>query len=505
MHETTGHVWIAGAGPGDPGLVTVAAAAAIAAADVILYDALASPALLRGARPGAEVVYVGKRSARHALPQEAINALLVHHARAGRRVVRLKGGDPFVFGRGSEEALACRAAGVPFTIVSGVTSAIGGPAYAGIPVTHRGVASNFLVITGNDAGGDEGAAVDWAFAARADTLLILMGVSTLAQNMERLQAAGKPPATPAACVRWGTRADQSIVRGTVASIADAAKSAGLTSPVVTVVGEVAALADELRWFGGSGEGPLAGRSIVVTRARAQASELGARFEALGALVIEAPVIATHPRTTGLPLDHDISSRWDWVVFTSANGVEAFFDQLASARKDTRSLGTTQVACIGSATAEALARHGIFPDFVPSKATSDVLAAEMDRVRGARILLGVSALTDDRLFQALRARGGLVEQIALYDTVCEPLDEERRREVLEADAVVFSSASTARNLHEALGELALRPSTKLISIGAQTSLAVREAFGRLDAEAATPSLEALVEAAANALTPEGAHE
>jgi uroporphyrinogen III methyltransferase/synthase len=499
MQETMGHVWIAGAGPGDPGLVTVAAAAAIAAADVILYDALASPALLRGAREGADIVYVGKRAARHALPQDAINALLVHHARAGRRVVRLKGGDPFVFGRGSEEALACRAAAVPFTVIPGVTSAIAGPAYAGIPVTHRGVAANFLVVTGNDAGGDEGAAVDWEFAARADTLLILMGVSTLGRNMERLRSAGKPSTTPVACIRWGTRPDQSVVYGSVDSIADAAVAAGLTSPVVTVVGNVAALASELAWFGGASEGPLAGRSIVVTRARAQASDLAARFEALGALVIEAPVIGARPRSSGLPPEHDVSSRWDWIVFTSANGVEAFFGQLRSNRKDARALGATKVACVGAATAEALARYGVLADFVPSKATTEALGTEIESVRGGRILLAVSALTDDRLAQTLRGRGALIEQVAVYDTVAQALDEERRREVLEADAVVFSSASTARNLHEAIGETALRSSAKLISMGAQTSLAVKEAFGRLDVEAATPSIDALVAATLKALS------
>lgn len=503
MQETDGHVWIAGAGPGDPGLVTVAAAAAIANADIVLYDALASPALLRGTRPGAETVYVGKRAGRHALPQDAINALLVHHARGGKRVVRLKGGDPFVFGRGGEEAQACRAAGVSFTVIPGITSAIAGPAYAGIPVTQRGVAANFLVVTGNDAGGDEGAAIDWAFAAKAETLLILMGVSTLAANMERLCAAGRSPDTPVACIRWGTRPDQLVLQGTVGSIGELARVTGLTSPVVTVVGETVLLADELAWFSSGSGGRLDGQKVVVTRARTQASDLAARLEALGALVIEAPVIAVQARREGLPLDYDISARWDWVVFTSSNGVEAFFGQLSGAGKDSRSLASTRVACIGEATADALRRHGIRPDFVPSKATSAMLAAEVEGVRGARVLLAVSALTDDRLLQALRARGALVEQIAVYDTVAEPLDEERRHEVLAADAVVFSSASTAQNLRSALGAAKLRPTTKLISIGQQTSASVLAAFHRVDAEAVTPSLDALVEATVEVLGSAGA--
>jgi uroporphyrinogen III methyltransferase / synthase len=490
MTGETGHVWIVGAGPGDPGLITVAGARAIAEADVILYDALAAPALLRGARPGAEVEYVGKRSASHQLPQEEMNALIVKHAKAGKRVVRLKGGDPFVFGRGGEEALACRAAGIPFTIVPGITSAIAAPAYAGIPVTHRQVSANFLVLTGNDATNASGGHIDWKAAARAETLVMLMGVANLESNVASLVAAGKDPATPAAAVRWGTRPDQLAVYATLGTLTQAVAEADLTSPAVTVVGPVAGLAKDLAWFD---PGPLAGKRVVVTRARAQASDLAAKFEALGALVVEAPVIGVHLREDGLRLAEGVSSRWDWILFTSANGVEAFFRQLRRAGHDTRALSTTKIASIGSATSEVLARFGVTPDFVPSKATSEVLAAELPPIDGAHILLPASALSDSRLENALRARGGQVEQIVVYDNVLEPLDDERRREVLEADAITFTSASTAKNLREALGEATLPATAKLVSIGPQTSDAVRAAFGRLDAEAASPSLDALVEA------------
>lgn len=492
--DTTGHAWIVGAGPGDPGLVTVAGARAIAGADLVLYDALVAPALLRGTKPGAELLYVGKRAGQHALPQERMNELLVEAALAGRKVVRLKGGDPFVFGRGSEEALACKAAGVPFTIVPGITSAIAAPAYAGIPVTHRGLSAGVHVITGSEAG-DDGGSIDWDAAARAGTLVILMGVSTLGASMCSLALAGKAPETPVACVRWGTRPDQEVVRGTIGTIAEIAAEVGLQSPVVTVVGPVAALAEQLAWFA---PGPLAGKRIVVTRARTQASSLAADFEALGAYVVEAPAIAVRYRPDDLTTDERVSSRWDWIAFTSANGVDAFFEALAGAGRDARALSTTKVAAVGEATAAALLARGIRPDFEPSRATGECLAAELPRVQGGRVLLPVSSLTDDRLAGGLRKRGALVEQVAAYDTVAEDLDEERRREVAEADAVTFTSASTARNLRAALGEAALPAGAKLVSIGAQTSAAVLEAFGRLDAEADEPSLEALVAATRKAL-------
>ncbi|MEP7215831.1 MAG: uroporphyrinogen-III C-methyltransferase [Anaerolineaceae bacterium] len=490
-----GHVWIVGAGPGDPGLLTVAGARALARVDVVLYDALAAPSLLGEVRPGAELVYVGKRSGRHQMSQDDINETLIMYATAGKSVVRLKGGDPFVFGRGSEEALACRAAGVAFTIVPGISSALAAPAYAGIPVTHRGIASNFLVITGNDSGAG-GETVDWTAASRADTLIILMGVSSLAQNMERLMDVGKQAGTPVACIRWGTRADQRVLRGTVGTIATVAYEARLESPVVTVVGAVAALADELAWFK---PGQLAGKRIVVTRARSQASGLVARLEALGAYVIEAPVLRVRLLPENITQDERVSSRWDWIVFTSENGVDAFFAALALGARDTRALGTTQIAAIGEATAARLSQHGVTPDFQPGRATSEVLGDALPGVSGTRILLPVSNLTDDRLAQSLRKRGAHIEQVAAYETHFEPLDAERRRQVLAADAITFTSASTARNLAEALGGAPLPAATKLVSIGPQTSEAVRAAFGRLDIQSDEPSLDSLIGAAQRVLT------
>jgi len=489
-----GHVYIIGAGPGDPGLITVAGAQALGRADVVLYDALAAPQLLRLARPTAELVYAGKRANSHALSQEEITATLVLRAREGKTVARLKGGDPFVFGRGSEEAIGCREAGVPFTVVPGVTSAIAAPAYAGIPVTHRGVASNFMVVTGSGADFEE-ETIDWVAAARVDTLVILMGAGTLERLTSRLITAGRPPETPAAIMRWGTRADQSVVRGTLETIAIQVREAGLGSPMVTVVGEVVNLADDLAWFV---PGPLAGRRVVVTRSRADSSELGARLSALGALVVEAPVIATHWLTPNSSLRAALLSKPEWICLTSPNAVAAVAAELTAAGLDARALAGVRVAAIGEATAATLRAGGIRADFVPGRAMTEALAEELPVTAGDRVVLAVSALADDRLRAALNARGALVERVAAYETGFEPLDPGRLREVSGADAITFTSTSTARNLARALQGTSLPAGARLISIGPQTSEAVRAEFGRVDSESATSSLESLVQAVLDAL-------
>jgi uroporphyrinogen III methyltransferase/synthase len=473
--------------------MTVAGVRALAGAGVVFYDALVNPALLRGARPGAELVYVGKRAGNHAQGQREIEARMVEAARAGALVVRLKGGDPFVFGRGGEEALACREAGIPFTIVPGISSAIAGPAYAGIPVTHRGVSASFMVVTASGADQDS---VDWKSAAGAGTLVILMGATGMESAMAKLVEHGLAPMTPAAAIRWATRPNQQLVTGTVATLPGLVRDAGLEAPLVTVVGEVAGLAGSLSWFEA---GPLAGKRIVVTRARAQASELAERFAALGADVIEAPVIATIPRAGDEGLQGALAERWDWAVFTSANGVDAAFAALAECGRDARAFAGTNVAVIGEATARALLRHGLRADFVPSLATSSGLAGQLPLAQGARVLIPHSSLSEDELAAGLRARGAAVTQLVAYDTVRESLDETRRGDVLSADAITFASASSARNLKEALGDAELTPATRLVSIGPKTSGAVAEHFGRVDAEARTADVDALVTATMEALT------
>lgn len=497
MPASNGHVYIVGAGPGDPGLLTVAGARALARADVVLYDALSSPALLRHVRPGAEVRYVGKRSGQHALAQEGIEALAVRLARSGKIVVRLKGGDPFVFGRGSEEAIACARAGIPFTVIPGISSALAAPAYAGIPVTHRGVSSSFMVITGSEAGaGTPGITAGWEAAARAGTLSILMGASTLGEAMSRLMASGKDPATPAACIRWGTRPDQQVVRGTVGDIAAIAAQAGLSAPLVTVVGPVVNLAHEIAWFS---PGPLAGRSVVVTRAGEQAAGLAERLESLGATVVAAPVLRIQSRTPNGPLRKALLEQPAWVVLTSANAVKACLDELFAAAADVRALASSRIAAVGPGTASALAGAGLRPDFVPPSSTAGSLATTLPGVDGRRVLLPLSALADDRLARVLCERGALVEQLPAYDALPASLDEDQIRQVLAADAITFTSASTARFLRQALGERGLGVCTRLVSIGPRTSEAVRDAFGRVDREAAGPDLDSLAEAVRETLT------
>lgn len=489
---TSGHVFIAGAGPGDPGLVTVATLRALEQAHVVLYDALVAPSLLRHAPDDAELLFVGKRSRDHSMQQEDIQALMVERAQAGDVVVRLKGGDPFVFGRGGEEALACRRAGVPFTIIPGITSALAAPAYAGIPVTHRGMAESFLLIT---ASGRDGREPNWQAAGAADSVAVLMGRERLADVCAHLQQAGKPPETPAATIRWGTRHDQQVVTGTLATLPQLVEKAGLTPPVVTIVGEVASLAGEIAWFQ---PGPLAGKRVVVTRAREQASDLSERFAALGAMVVEAPVIKTIMRNSSA-LAEAAKQEWDWLMLTSVSGVRAYFGVLRQLGLDARHLAGVRVGAIGEATAGEIERHGIRPDFVPSRATAERLAAEAPVEPGQRILYPASALADDAFASQLRERGLTVEQLHAYDNEAQPLDGQRVREILEADLITFTSASTARNLRNALPSGAKLEGVKLVSIGPRTSDAVREAFGRLDREAPTPSLDALVEVSREVLS------
>ncbi|MCA9829406.1 MAG: uroporphyrinogen-III C-methyltransferase [Dehalococcoidia bacterium] len=488
MNQCNGKVILVGAGPGDPGLLTLAGAQAIAGADAIVYDALAPSATLRHARPGVELHYVGKRSGAHARQQTEINALLVDLASAGKRVVRLKGGDPFLFGRGAEEALACREGGIPFEVIPGISSALAAPAFAGIPLTHRQMAGDVLIVTGHEAG--DAPSTDWAFAAQASTLVIVMGAASLAENMASLRAAGKPPGTPVACVRWGTRPDQQVVTGTVESIAGEVSRAGLTAPLATVVGPVAAFAHDLTWFE---PGPLAGHRIVVTRARSDLSELAARLEALGAFITEAPAISIRPSGSKADLAAAVLERPDWIVFTSRHAVRAVIRSLRVYDSDVRSLSGIKLAAIGTATAEVLESTGIRPDFTPTRGTSEVLAAELPIQPGDRALLPLSTSSDNRLEALLAHRGAVLSRVTAYENVAEPLAEYQRSEVLEANIITFTSASTATNLRAALGDAPLSEGAKLVSIGPRTSEAVLRAFGRVDAQASTPSIEALIQA------------
>lgn len=476
-------VALVGAGPGDPGLLTRRGAELLAACEVVVYDRLASPALLELVPSDAERVYVGKGPGAVEMDQDGINAVLVDRGSQGKAVVRLKGGDPFVFGRGGEEAEVLAAAGIPFEVVPGITSAIAAAAYAGIPVTHRGISTHFTVVTGHEDPAKGTTDVDWAaLAAAGGTLVILMGVGRLADIADALVAGGRSPETPVAAVRNGTRADQVTVRGTLATIADL----DVRAPSAIVVGDVAAL--DLTWFESR---PLFGRTVVVTRAREQASELRRRLETLGASVLELPSIAIEPVDVVVP-DLD---RYEWLVFTSVNGVGAFFDRgLAPAGLDTRALGGVRVAAIGPGTARALEARGVRPDVLPERFVAESLLEAFPDPSGpgARVLLARAEQARDVLPEGLAARGYDVEVLAVYRTVRAEPDASALARVRagEVDALTFTSSSTVSNLCDLVGELP-DPQPLVVSIGPVTSATAVERGLRVDAEAAEHTIDGLV--------------
>jgi uroporphyrinogen III methyltransferase/synthase len=476
-------VYLVGAGPGDPGLLTVRGAELLGRADVVVYDRLASPALLALARSDAELITAGKAPGLVDLTQEQINEVLVERGRVAGCVVRLKGGDPFVFGRGGEEAEALAAAGIPFEVVPGITSAIGAATYAGIPVTHRGVSTHFTVVTGHEDPAKARTDVDWEALARAGgTLVILMGAGRIGDIARRLIEGGRAPDTPVAAVRNGTRPDQRTVRATLATVADA----GVQAPSAIVVGEVAAL--DLSWFEAR---PLFGRSIVVTRAREQASELRTKLEELGAEVLELPAIEITPVDFTVP---DLAE-YEWIVFTSANGVRAFFERgVDVAGRDTRAFAGVRVAAIGPGTARALVARGIRADLVPERFVAESLLAAFpppDAPR-ARVLLARAAQARDVLPDGLGERGYTIDVLAVYRTQPATPDPAAIARVLagEVDAVTFTSSSTVDNFCAALGR-APDPQPLVVSIGPVTSATAVGHCLRVDAEATEHTIDGLV--------------
>lgn len=497
-----GMVTLIGAGPGDPGLLTLRGAEALASADVVVYDYLANPALLAHTRPEAERIYVGKKAGRHTLSQDEINALLVDLGLAGQRVARLKGGDPFVFGRGGEEALALVEAGVPFEVVPGVTSAVAAPAYAGIPVTHRGQASSFAVVTGHEDPTKDESALDWArLATGVDTLVFLMGVGNLPQIVEKLVTHGRPADTPVALVRWGTLSEQQTVSGTLADITGKVTAAGLRPPAVTVVGSVVGLRQQLHWFE---DWPLFGQRVLVTRTRQQASALSARLRALGADAVELPTIQLAPPEDWTPLDSAITelSSYDWVVLTSANGVGRFWARLVNAGLDARALHGIRLAAIGPATAAELETHGLRADFLPGEYVAEAVAAGLGDVRGLRVLLPRADIARPALAHLLRESGAEVVEVAAYRTLRPEIDPDALRDLLAGITVVtFTSSSTVRNLaamaDDAGLELPRVLSEVLVAcIGPITAATARELGLVVDVTAGEYTIDGLVEALMN---------
>ena len=442
-------VYLVGAGPGDPGLLTVRGAEVLRGADVVVHDRLAESSLLDLAPAAAERIDVGK-SPGAPIPQDRINDLLVERARAGQHVVRLKGGDPFVFGRGGEEAEALRGAGVPFEVVPGITSAVAVPAYAGIPVTHRGLSTSFTVVTGHrrHAADDP---VDWDALARAGgTIVVLMGVAHRAETARRLIAGGLPAETPVAAVRWGTRPGQRTVRTTLERL----HQVELEPPVTLVVGRVAGL--DLTWFE---DRPLFGRRVVVTRAREQASALAERLRELGAEVVRLPTIEIAEPADGGAALAAAAARvrdYDWVAFTSANAVERFFAHL----HDSRALGDTAVAAVGTATAAELAVRGILADLVPERSLARALAEAFPPAAGpggtGRVLLPQAAIADDSLAAGLAAKGWSVDVVEAYRTVPAAPAPEAAAAAAKADVVAFTSSSTVDNYVDAVGTTGAPP-------------------------------------------------
>ncbi|MBU2572740.1 MAG: uroporphyrinogen-III C-methyltransferase [Elusimicrobia bacterium] len=506
-----GKVYLVGGGPGDAGLLTLKGAECLRAADCVVYDALANADLLAHAPEKAEKIYVGKRGAVHALEQDEINSLLVRLARRGGTVVRLKGGDPFIFGRGGEEARELSAAKIPFEIVPGVSSAVASPAYAGIPVTDRSFAPMVTFITGHRRDYSEGEKVTamgkkdrapdlpWAsLASGGGTLVFLMGVSSLPLITEKLMAAGLSGATPAAIVSNGTTPRQVSISGRLSNIAELARKAGIKAPAVTVVGGVAGLRGKLAWFE---KRPLFGKKIVVTRSREQAGALAQKLSALGAEVIIFPSIKIAPLKSFAALDREIMglSGYNWVVFTSANGVDVFFARLKKLGLDARRFGAAKVAAIGPATAEALRLAGIEADVVPEKYVSEEILKTLGKVKAQKILLPRAAAARDALHAGLKSAGALVTEIPTYNTLPDRGNIAVLRRLLEAGAVslvTFTSSSTVTGFLESFkgADKKLLKEAAIGSIGPITSATLKKLGFKPDFEARRYTLPGLVEAA-----------
>ncbi len=462
MAEQLGRIILVGSGPGDPKLITVRGLEALRAAEVLIYDYLAPGELLAEVPSGCEVIYVGKKAGSHTMPQDEINKLIVEKALQGRLVVRLKGGDPFVFGRGGEEALEARSAGVPFEIVPGVTAGVAVPAFAGIPVTQRGINVAVTFVTGHEDPGKDGSAINWsALAASGATLVFYMGVGNLGLISARLVEGGRAADTPVAVIHRGTTRRQRTVTGTLADIEQTVSAAGIKPPSIIIVGQVVALRSNLRWYE---DRPLFGRRVIVTRAREQASDFSALLSELGAEVIELPAIKIGPSPDPAAVDKAIGALagYDWIVFTSVNGVAVFMERLAARGGDVRWLGRAKLCAIGPATALALKELGLRVDVVPETYVAEEVVRALkdaDELSGKKILLPRAEIARKVLPESLREAGATVDDVPVYSTRTESpenLDEVRAQlEAGEIDVVTFASSSTVENFVNMAGEETVR--------------------------------------------------
>jgi len=496
-----GKVYLVGAGPREPDLVTVRAVECLKKADVVIYDFLAAPELLKLVPEGAETIYVGKKGGSHTVSQDRINEVIVARAKQGRTIVRLKGGDPFIFGRGGEEAEVLAEAGIPFEVVPGVTSAVAAPAYAGIPLTHRLYTSSVAFVTGHEDPTKKQSSIDWSkLATGVGTLVFLMGVKNLANIAEKLMAAGRDPKTPVALVRWGTTPQQTTVVGTLDTIVAKVQAAGLKPPATIVVGEVIKLRDTLNWFE---KRALFGKTVVITRARAQASELVRRLTDLGAACLECPTIKVVPPEDWSPLDVAIDNlgSYDWLVFTSANGVSFFFERLYEKDKDVRVLKDVSTAAIGPATAKRLRDFGLKSDIIPEtyQAESIVETFKQEAMNGKRVLLPRAKEARPVLPVELRKMGAIVDEIAAYQTeqARENVDVlVKRLEEGSIDLLTFTSSSTVRNFKALLPPdrfESLIDGVTVASIGPITADTARDLGFRVDIMAQDYTIDGLCEA------------
>jgi len=451
-----GIVYLIGAGPGDPGLITIKGMACLQKADVVIYDYLANEDLLSEAKEGAELIYVGKKGGEHTLPQREINLLMIQKAQEGKIVARLKGGDPFIFGRGGEEAEALAQAGIPFQIIPGVTSAIAGPAYAGIPLTHREYTSSVAFITGHEDPQKEKSQINWAkISTGVGTLVFLMGMGRLFSIVDELVKNGRDPQTPIALIRWGTLPEQETIVGTLATIKEEVERREIKPPVIILVGEVVKLRDKLNWYE---ELPLFGKRILVTRSREQASDLAERLREFGAWPIEFPTIELIPPTSWADVDHCLKQMmaYDWLIFTSVNGIKFLMSRVLALGMDIRDLKGPKICAIGPKTAEVLRGLNLQVDFVPTEYRAESILEKWrgQNLKGKRFLIPRAKIARDILPAELRKAGALVDVVEVYQTILAQKDKEKIRQLLQdkvISAITFTSSSTAHNFVEIFGE------------------------------------------------------
>ncbi|MFA5864313.1 MAG: uroporphyrinogen-III C-methyltransferase [Phycisphaerae bacterium] len=493
-----GIVYLVGAGPGDPGLLTLKGKDCLARADVVVHDYLACEELLNFTEKACERIYVGKQAGEHVMEQDEINALLVTRAKEGKIVVRLKGGDPYVFGRGGEEALELLRAGVPVEVVPGVTSGVAAPAYAGIPVTHREFNSVLTLVTGHEDPTKTQSEINWnALASGGGTLVFYMGVRNLPHISQKLIQAGRSPQTPIALIRWGTLPIQQVVEGTLDNIVERVNHAGFKPPCIIVVGEVVRLRQSLNWFENR---PLFGKTILITRSREQASEFAEKLSVLGARVLQFHSIQFAPAADDEPLRSCVNNlnKYDWIIFTSVNAVDKFFDMLQAQSHDSRSLAGCKICSIGPATSNRLKPYGIVSDLMPKHFTSEEIfniLSERNEVEGKRFLLPRADIAGRELPEKLRTAGAVVDDVETYRTIPGSLSPQVKEalESGEVDIVTFTSSSTARNfasiVRQELGRLP--DNLAYVSIGPETSKAAREENMNIQIEAPEHTIEGLV--------------